>query len=86
MSSQERSTGALGRLTRPPPRKVALIAGLFFVLTFIAAIAGVILYGPVLDHSNYIVGAGADTRVRLGAFCELITVKTLPGDTSTKDA
>jgi hypothetical protein len=74
MSSQERSTGALGRPTQPPPRKVALIAGLFFVITFIAAIAGVLLYAPVLDHSNYIVGAGADTRVRLGAFCELILI------------
>jgi hypothetical protein len=75
MSSQERSTGAaLGEATQPPPRKVALIVGLFFVITFIASIAGVILYGPVLDHSNYIVGAGADTRVRLGAVCEVILI------------
>jgi hypothetical protein len=34
----------------------------------------VILYAPVLHPAKYIVGAGADTRVRLGAFCELILI------------
>ncbi|MDX6643277.1 MAG: hypothetical protein QOD76_1239 [Solirubrobacteraceae bacterium] len=57
-----------------PPRKVALIAGLLFLLTFVASIAGVLLYAPVLHHHNYIVGAGADTRVRLGAFFEVILI------------
>jgi hypothetical protein len=75
MFSRERSTGAaLGRPTQTPARKVALIAGLLFLITFVAAIAGVILYAPVLHPAKYIVGAGADTRVRLGAFCELILI------------
>ncbi|MDQ6774627.1 MAG: DUF4386 domain-containing protein [Actinomycetota bacterium] len=55
-------------------RKIALIAGLLFLITFVAAIAGALLYAPVLHPANYIVGAGADTRVRLGAFCELILI------------
>jgi hypothetical protein len=60
---------------RPPStRKLALIAGVFFVITFISAIAAVILYDPVLNDPDYIVGAGADTRVTLGAFFELILI------------
>jgi hypothetical protein len=75
MSSRERSTGAaIGRPTQTPPRQVALIAGLLFLLTFVASIAAVILYAPVLHPAKYIVGAGADTRVRLGAVCELILI------------
>jgi hypothetical protein len=45
-----------------------------FLLTFVASIAAVILYAPVLHPAKYIVGAGADTRVRLGAVCELILI------------
>ena len=29
---------------------------------------------PVLDHTNYIVGAGADTRVALGALLEVLLI------------
>ena len=53
-------------------RRTARIAGVWFVITFIAAIAGLLLYDPVLNEADYIVGGGADTRVRLGAFCEAI--------------
>jgi hypothetical protein len=75
MSSEQRSTGAaLGRPTQTPPRKVALIAGALFLVTFVVSIAAVILYAPVLHPAKYIVGAGADTRVRLGAVCELILI------------
>jgi hypothetical protein len=75
MASQERSTGAaLSGPTQTPPRRVALIVGVLFLLTFVASIAGVLLYAPVLHPAKYIVGAGADTRVRLGAVCELILI------------
>ncbi len=53
-------------------RKIALVTGVFFILTFISAIAGLILYGPVLNDPDYVLGAGADTRVQWGAFCEVI--------------
>jgi hypothetical protein len=33
-----------------------------------------VLYSPVLDHPNYIVGAGADNRVALGALLEMILI------------
>ena len=55
-------------------RKSALVTGVFFLITFIAAIAGLALYGPVLNDPNYIISAGADTRVSLGAFFEVILV------------
>jgi hypothetical protein len=45
-----------------------------FLVTFVTAIAGDILYNPVLDDSQYIVGAGDDTRIQLGALCELLLI------------
>jgi uncharacterized protein DUF4386 len=55
-------------------RKTALIAGVLFLITFVVSIAAVILYAPVLHPATYVVGAGADTRVRFGAVCELILI------------
>jgi hypothetical protein len=57
-------------------RRIALAVGVLFILTFITSIAGVIAYGPVLSDPNYITGAGADTRVFLGAFLELFLILT----------
>jgi len=56
-------------------RKIAFVAGALFVITFIASIpAALFLYSPVLDHANYIVGAGADSRIALGALLEMILI------------
>lgn len=56
-------------------RKTALVAGVFFAITFIASIpAAFYFYAPVLDHADYIIGGGADTRVSLGALLEFITI------------
>ncbi len=58
-----------------PTRKTARIAGVLFLLTFVTSIpAALWLYTPVLDDANYIVGAGADTRVALGAFLEVLLI------------
>ena len=53
-------------------RKTALIAGVFFLITFAASIPALLLYDPVLNNTHYIVGAGADTRVAFGAFLEVL--------------
>ncbi len=54
-------------------RKIALVTGVLFVITYITAIpAALFLYVPVLDDPRYIVGAGADMRVSLGALLEVI--------------
>jgi hypothetical protein len=52
-----------------------LLAGLFFILTFVASIpAALFLYKDVLKDANFVVGGGGDTKVYLGAFLEIITV------------
>jgi len=57
-------------------RKTALVVGVLFILTFVTSIAGALAYGPVLSDPNYVNGAGADTRVFLGAFLELLLIIT----------
>jgi hypothetical protein len=75
ISSPDWSMGArLDRPREPPARRLALIAGVLFILTFVTSIAALLLYGPVLNHHAYITGDGADTRVLLGAFLELILI------------
>jgi hypothetical protein len=63
----------LDRPGDPPSRRVARLAGIFFVITFIS-IPALPLYDQVLNNTNFIVGGGGDTRVYLGALFELITL------------
>lgn len=51
-------------------RKTALVAGLFYVLTFVS-IPTLAMYGPVHDP-NYIVGSGPDGGVLFGGVLEII--------------
>ena len=45
------------------------------MITFLTSIpAALLIHSPVLDHTNYILGAGADTRVVLGAFLEMVLI------------
>jgi hypothetical protein len=56
-------------------RRTALVAGVLFLITYLTAIpAAFLLYAPVLNDANYIVGAGADTRVALGALLEVFLI------------
>jgi len=54
-------------------RKLALAGGVLYLLTFIFSIPAVFLLSPVLNDPAYIVGAGADGQVLLGAFFDLVT-------------
>jgi hypothetical protein len=63
----------LDRRGDPPSRRVARIAGIFMVITFIS-IPALPLYDQVLNHTHFIVGGGGDTRVHLGALCEVLTL------------
>ncbi len=54
-------------------RRTSLLAGLFFIGTFVFSIPGLILYGPLLNDPNYVVGDGADAQIYLGAFLEILT-------------
>jgi hypothetical protein len=69
-------TSTTNRAPMDSARKTALAVGVLFILTFITSIAGVLAYGPVLSDPNYITGAGADSRVFLGAFLELLLIIT----------
>jgi Domain of unknown function (DUF4386) len=57
-------------------RKTALAVGVLFILTFITSIAGALAYGSVLSDPAYIIGGGADSRVFVGAFLELLLIIT----------
>jgi len=57
-------------------RRTALVVGVLFILTFITSIGAVIAYGSILTDPSYITGAGADGRVFLGAFLELLLIIT----------
>lgn len=57
-------------------RKTALVVGVLFIFTFVTSIGGAFAYGPVLTDPHYIIGAGADSRVFLGAFLELVLIIT----------
>jgi hypothetical protein len=57
------------------PQKIARVTGVLFLITYITSIpAFFVFYAPVLDDPRYIVGAGADTSVSLGAFLELVLI------------
>ncbi|AYV31591.1 hypothetical protein EES41_33140 [Streptomyces sp. ADI95-16] len=60
-------------------RRLAVVAGALFLVTEVAAIGGLALYRPVLEGPGYILGSGADTRVFLGALCELVLALAVMG-------
>jgi Domain of unknown function (DUF4386) len=55
------------------PQTIARVTGVLFLITYITSIPAYFFYVP-LDDPNYIVGSGADTSVRLGAFLELLLI------------
>lgn len=57
-----------------PDDRSARIAGFLFIVTFVSAIAGLLLYGPVLSDPSYVAGPGDDVRVLLGVVCEIVLV------------
>jgi len=60
-------------------RRTAVLAGVLFLITHVTSVAALALYGPVLNHADYIVGAGPDTSVLLGAFLEVVLALAVVG-------
>ena len=57
------------------PRTIARVTGWLFIVTFVVGIPpALMLYTSMLGHPNYIVGAGADGRIALGALFEMILI------------
>jgi hypothetical protein len=60
-------------------RKTALAGGILYLVTFLGSIPAAILVGPALNDPAYVLGAGADQQVGLGAILELVNVFGLIG-------
>jgi len=55
-------------------RKYSRASGIFYLITFAASMPAVFYFlAPILTDPNYIVGAGADTRVAIGCLLDVIT-------------
>jgi len=52
-------------------RRTALVAGVFYLITFIS-IPTLVLYGPVKNHRDWIISSGTSTAVLVGGFLEVI--------------
>jgi Domain of unknown function (DUF4386) len=52
-------------------RKTALVAGIFYLITFIS-IPTLALYGPVKNHRDWILNSGTSTGVLVGCLLEVI--------------
>ena len=61
------------------PRQLAIAAGVLYLITHVTSVGAAILYGPILNDAGYIVGAGPDTRVLLGALVEVICALAVAG-------
>ena len=65
-------------------RRTAIVAGVFFLITEVTAIAGVLLYGSVLGTPDFIVSSTVDdTGVRAGAFLEVLLAIAVVGTAVT---
>ena len=68
---QTPATNAAKRIPMTSTRKTALVAGVFYLITFIS-IPTLILYRPVLNHRDWILSSGSHTGVLVGGFLEVI--------------
>ena len=55
-------------------RKPGRIAGLWFLATFVFSIPAVLLYDPILNHDDFILGGGLSARISMGALFEILLV------------
>ncbi len=59
------------RIPMTSTRKTALVAGIFYLITFIS-IPTLTLYGPIKNHRDWILSSGGHTAVLVGGFLEVI--------------
>ncbi len=65
-------------------RNIAIVAGILFIATEITAIAGLLLYDPILRDAAYIVKtAASETQILWGAFFEILLVLSVVGTSIT---
>ena len=74
MSAISESTPVASFRSMSRSRRTSLLAGLFFAATFVTSIAALLLYEPVLNHTDFILGSGDVTKVTMGAVLELLLI------------
>jgi Domain of unknown function (DUF4386) len=75
MSSSQRSNGGAGPPSDPRARRLARITGVLWIVTFLTSIPAVLLYDPLLNNQDFILGAGGgDARIYIGATLELLLI------------
>src|SRR5579863_2498238 len=62
---------AAKRIPMDSTRKTALVAGIFYLITFIS-IPTLALYGPLKNHRDWILSSGSHTGVLVGGFLEVV--------------
>src|SRR6202034_4439521 len=62
---------AAKRIPMTSTRKTALVAGVFYLITFIS-IPTLALYGPVKNHRDWILSSGGHTGVLVGGVLEVV--------------
>jgi Domain of unknown function (DUF4386) len=70
-TAQTPAPRAAKRIPMDSTRKTALVAGIFYLITFVS-IPTLALYGPVKDHRDWILGSGSHTGLLVGGFLEVI--------------
>ena len=59
------------RLPMTSTRKTALVAGVFYLITFVS-IPTLAIYRPVLNHRDWVLSSGSTTGVLVGGFLEVL--------------
>ncbi len=61
-------------------RKLAIAIGVLFLVSDVTSVAAVVLYQPVLNHPDYVLGNGAaNSRIVLGGLLEVILAAVVVG-------
>ena len=78
VSPPQRTNGAGHGPTADPVRdeyvhaqRLGRLAGIWFLVTFITSIPALLLYDPLLNDADYILGSGAVARIQIGALLEI---------------
>jgi hypothetical protein len=60
---------------RDATRRISLLAGVLFLITYATSIGALALFQPVLDDpAGYIAGGGQDARIHLGVLLEFLLI------------
>lgn len=62
-----------------PARRATLVAGIFYIATFVFSIPALALYDGVVNDPSFVLGAGNDQPVLWGGLIEIVTALTCIG-------